>query len=279
MLLLENCSLRPVRRPNIKSPVTIIIGIKCKTGIVVACDSRTTDPQGYVDDTAMKLHVIAFNDGNSGIVAEAGHAEFSSRAVEMIAQLAKDRPLNDYRSLASCAEQAVSELKQKIREQFKGSGEELQRHLEAYSFELMLIHYWEGKPLIFTMRSEFGMATKKDKNYCAIGCGWILADFIISRIDLQDIATGGGIWTAVYAVEEIKKFDSRCGGKTRSAIARFVDGKSIAQISLDLGMDEAIKEAQDFSEKAKTEWKAVVEDRINTVIARRTKNPVKPSTV
>jgi 20S proteasome alpha/beta subunit len=260
------------QRRRLKSPVTIIIGIKSTNGIVIACDSRTIDPSGYVNDYAQKLHTIHFQDGNSAIIGEAGNAEFSSRAVEMITSSASQQKFGDYRTVATCAENAISDLKQKIREQYKGTAEELQKHFEAYNFELMIAHYWNTRPYIFTLNFATGMATKKDREYCAIGCGWILADFIISRLDVSNFDSGQGMWTAIYAVEEIKKLDSRCGGRTRcGVITNNPSGLSIAECGVDndATMQEAINEALSFSEDVKSQWKNVARHRIAQLVERR----------
>jgi len=256
-----------------KSPVTIVIGIKCKrsNGIVVVCDSRTTDPLGYFKDNVLKLHAIEFKNGHGAILAEAGNAEFSGRAIEIISQTAKDQDFTDYRAAASCAESAVADLKQKIRAQYQGTAEELQKHFEAYAFELMIAHYWQGNPYIFTLSFVTGIASKKDGLYCAIGCGWVLADFVISRLDLTEFGTAQGMWTAVYAVEEIKKLDLRCGGRTRAAL--ITDEKGISKAVVledDKAMAETIDEALDFSEWSKAQWQQTSVRRIERVIARRT---------
>lgn len=50
-----------------KAPVTIIVAFKCKDGIAIACDSRTSDPQnGLKRDDTQKLHVVTCKDGNKG---------------------------------------------------------------------------------------------------------------------------------------------------------------------------------------------------------------------
>lgn len=188
----------------------------------------------------------------------------------MIKSSASQQKFSDYRTVASCAEKAISELKQQIREQYKGTAEELQKHFEAYSFELMIAHYWKDEPYIYTLNFVSGIATKKDRDYCAIGCGWILADFLISRLDLSEFSTGHGMWTAVYAVEEIKKFDSRCGGRTRAAVVIDLDGMSKAQVTEDDdGMKEAIAEALAFADESKSEWRKIAQHRIENLVARR----------
>lgn len=267
------------KRKKVKAPVTIIIGIKChqegSAGIVITCDSRTTDESGYCDDHAEKLHSVKFKDGNAVIVAEAGHADFSGLAVEQFENSAKNETMTDYRSAAECLEKAIAKLKDRIREQQRGTAEELQKYLSDHPFELMLAYYWDGEPYIFTVQLEDGMPSLKRSDYCAIGCGHVLADFIISRVDMsRGFGTGAGMWLGAYAVEEIKKLDTRCGGKTRSALITFDDGKSNAVVSPDgHPMDEVIKEALDFAEVQKKNWTHLIRDRIDMVIKNRKKAP------
>lgn len=260
---------RIASQKKLKSPVTIIIGIKCLQAILIACDSRTIYPSGYVDDDAHKLHLIEFADGNSAIIAEAGNAEFSSQAVEMILSSAADQKISDYRTVATCAEKAVSALKQKVRDQYKGTAEELQKHFENYAFELMIAHYWQDEPYIFTLNFVTGLATKRDKDYCAIGCGQVLADFLISRIDLSLFGTAHGMWTIAYAVEEIKRFDSRCGGRTRAALIATKGGISNAILYEDEAMQEAIDEAVAFSNESKENWSTTARERIKSIVLKK----------
>ena len=78
------------------------------------------------------------------------------------------------------------------------------------------------------------------------------------------------MWTAVYAVEEVKKFDSRCGGRTRAALITNKNGLSHSIVNPDdAPMDEAIKEALAFSDESKIKWRDTAEERIRAVIARR----------
>lgn len=251
--------------------MTIIIGIKCAAGILVGCESRTTQPSGYINDDARKLHRIELADGNSAIIAEAGNAEFACRAIEKISVAAEKTTMSDYRSIAKCVEDSISDFKQEIRKQYQGTAEELQKHFENYGFELMIAHYWQDEPYIFTLNFANGIAIKRDADYSAIGCGAILADFLISRIDLSQFGTAHGMWTIAYAVEEIKRFDGRCGGRTRAALVRTKNRSSIAQLYEDAAMQEAIDEAIAYADKYKSEWSDVARHRIESVVQAKTK--------
>jgi hypothetical protein len=138
----------------------------------------------------------------------------------------------------------------------------------------MISHYHKKEPYLFTVEFALGIASKKDKLYTAIGCGWQLADFIIDRIDLSAFGTGHGMWTAVYAVEEIKKCDSRCGGTTRAALITTDKGGGVSCASVmenDLPMRETISEALAFSDETKSQWSRTIEARINAIIKNRSK--------
>lgn len=257
--------------------MTIVIGIKCDQAIILACDSRTTDELGYSHDNAVKLHEITFQDGNIGIVAEAGHAELSSQAVEIMSRFAAQKPLADYRGFANCAVQAISELKQQLRLQFNGTAEELQKHFESHSFELMLANYFNGKPYIFTIRFELGLATKIDGNYRAIGCGAILADFLLSRVDFSKFSHNQSLWSALYAIEEIKQIDQRCGGPSLGAVLTRGSHEEADSFGFVLNSSNSqfrtlTDAASEFSTTTKANWKETVEGRMAEILAKQLHN-------
>jgi len=138
--------LNPPRRKRFKAPVTIIVAIKCVNGIIVASDSRTIDESGRIHDDAQKLHEIEASDGNSAILAEAGNAEQSARAQEILKNYLQAKTLNDYRAITDCAERAMSDLKNFHRQQYKGAAEELQRRFHEYDFSWFLAFYYEKRP-------------------------------------------------------------------------------------------------------------------------------------
>lgn len=251
-----------------KAPVTIVVSIICTDGIVVVCDSRTTDPSGIVRDDAWKLNVISFADGNSGIIGVAGNDDLSSKTVEIIAAFAKHRKLDDYRALATCAEDAVKEIKGQLRGQYKGTGEELQRHFKHHAFELLIAYYFEGVPYTFTLDFALGSATLKKRLYVSIGCGWQLADFLISPLEVESFAISHGMWTGIYAVEQIKKFDGRCGGPTQGSVVRWKGSKSVASLTNQAAMKDAEEEMSIVAAEAKYRWVEMAHKSMQRALAR-----------
>lgn len=254
-----------------KAPVTIIIAIKCKEGIVIACDSRTSDlATGIGRDDAKKLHVVKFNDGNEAILAEAGNATYASLAVEMIMNRAATIGLTDYRTLADCARAAIEEVKRQIREQYIATAAELQRHFfENCGFELLLAHYFKGVQYVFTVEFSQGCANKQDRKIISTGCGKELADFLILTLGIDGDSIGDSLWNSAFVIEEVKKYDIRCGGPTQAAIVRTENGVSRASPSTaGQGFEDGIKAVQEFAAEQKSKWSQTVFQGMKKAVAK-----------
>jgi len=121
-----------------------------------------------------------------------------------------------------------------------------------------------------------GVAQKRDQLSCSIGCGSILADFLIDGLDLTSFNTAHGMWTAVYAIEEIKKFDGRCGGKTRGSIVKSdaQTNLSVAKLGTDESLASGIEIALECSDEENKRWKKTVEHYLARTLERQiARNP------
>jgi 20S proteasome alpha/beta subunit len=239
--------------------VTIVTALICKKGIVLASDSRTTNPDGTHRDDTKKISILKFADGNEALVAQAGNADLGERVVEILTSMASTIPLNDRRAGADAAQDAISELKNQLRLQFKGTAEELQKHLNDYHFELMLVYFFEEVPCIFTLDLVLGQSIPKKYSIYSIGCGSILADFCLKGFEVEKMPFNHAMTTAIYAIEEVKQFDSRCGGETQIGKCEFKDGRSKALL-IDSGMTENLRELIVYdAAKAKAQWQQEIQ--------------------
>jgi 20S proteasome alpha/beta subunit len=223
-----------------KPLVTIVSSLVCKNAILMASDSRTTNEDGTVRDDTTKIHIITMaDDFTKFVVGQSGHDDLGARAIEILANMARTSSMNDYRAVADLAAKAVSALKDEIWSQFRGTPEELQKHFENHNFDLMLAHYYQDgngttRPLIFTLRFSLGTARLQNKNFVSIGCGSPIADFILDGFNVSELNFSAAMATAIYVVEQVKKFDPRCGGRTQIASAEkfFEDKASIYSATL-----------------------------------------------
>jgi 20S proteasome alpha/beta subunit len=207
-----------------KPPVTIIIGIICDGCIVLASDSQTTysSSVGAVQrlDTP-KISTLEFSNG-AALVAQSGDTTMSGRAVEILSDLAKGQAISDYRTVADLAQKATRQLKEELRSQnLDCNMDSLREYIRnnGLDFELMIAHYHDKKPQIFTIDFAVGIAAKKVHNFTAIGCGGAIAAYILSWFNISNCTPmASAVMMAIYTIEEVKKVDPYCGGRPRVAI-------------------------------------------------------------
>ena len=66
------------------------------------------------------------------------------------------------------------------------------------------------------------MARIHRNKFVSIGCGAPIADFILDGFDIPSLDYSQTVATAIYCVNQVKKFDPRCGGRTQVASAEKV---------------------------------------------------------
>ena len=205
--------------------MSLIVGIVCESGIVLAAESQTTytSPQGDAIQRldTQKINVVEFG-GEAVLIAETGETTYSGRAVEFFNELSKGKTISDYRDAAEIAQQAVRKTRETVKENLGIKSEsEFKDHIFNHNlnFALMIAHYHESKPYIFTIRFSEGIANKRNDSFLTLGVRGDVAHYILSRCGL-----GGkspfhrALLSAIYTVEEIKKMDPSCGGKVKVAI-------------------------------------------------------------
>lgn len=116
------------------------------------------------------------------IIAEAGDAALTGRLLEIIFERAKALELTDYRSLATCVDDAAGDLWALLRKQQGCTPEELKAQLEKNPPEVLVAYYFKEKPYVFTLDLSNPYTRKRDELYVATGCGAPLADFLVSGL-------------------------------------------------------------------------------------------------
>ena len=242
--------------------MTLIAGIICKDSIVLASDSRTTylGEYEFFRDDAAKIGVVELAAERSrrprALIAQSGHADMSARTVEIMERLAKDRALNDYRVVADLAEAAVGELRTKV----AGNRAMTPEELGKYCFHLMIAHFFKGKPYLFTLAFEDGISVwKRDLNLVTLGCGGPLAEFLLKPFDLASMDTPTATAAAVYAIEAVKGFDPRCGGRTQTGAAFIApDNSNQASLADWEHLRFFVDEVESMVGTAKGEWTGIM---------------------
>lgn len=223
-----------------KTNMTILIGIICNDGIVVAADGQTTWDTGKSWATN-KLTDLKHQHGHA-IVAEAGAVFITSNIIDELERLTCDKSLSDKHRLPELLQMASRKAWNDLRQnQGDCTGEELQRIIDYRDLhsKLLCAHYEGENPILTTLVFGMGACNRAKDRFEAIGSGSDLASYLLTglmqakqQLDLQaaaldgepvhnyEINTDEGLAVAAYVVEAVKQHDPYCGGPTRLGIVR-----------------------------------------------------------
>jgi 20S proteasome alpha/beta subunit len=203
--------------------VTIIVGIICKDAIILASDSQTTSG-GMKRTDAEKIISVRF-DNDCVLVAQAGNAGNSARAIEILSDMAKHKKISDYRTPADLARSAMMKVKEELRQQYCNcTVEELQDFIwkDEQQSELMLAYYFKGKPYIFKLDLAIGRADKENSHYAAIGCAANLGSYLLSEHTNPNMECGLASVLAIYIIETVCKHDAYCSPPARVGLIKYI---------------------------------------------------------
>lgn len=206
-------------RPKpLRKPVTLIIGIICKDGIVVAADSQTTWGASKSWD-ASKMGELNHPYGRA-LVCETGAVISSSNIVEELSKLSKERSLFDQHRMCGLLEKANRSVRDRLRfQQFECSSEELQEFIREEELDsTLLIAHFDRCPQIHTIDLMIGITNRTKGRFEAIGSGADVAAFMLSDLVTDELTCKTASLIAVHVVEKVKRHDTFCGGPTRLGI-------------------------------------------------------------
>jgi 20S proteasome alpha/beta subunit len=223
---------------NIKKgeePLTIIVGIICKNGIVLGCDSQATSAKGVPLKRTeyTKIYEIALGSGGCALLSGAGTGAFITRASEILADKCKDSVCRTAREFADICEDVVNEIfKRYVIDRAKAIG---MGRTKTPKDIIMNNRQWqedisEEPPIIMLAGircgndkdPEWGLYTihpsaiaEKTDKYDAIGSGSAIAEYLLARLWNEELTVEQAINVVVYIIEEVKKIDPFCGGPTQ----------------------------------------------------------------
>lgn len=209
--------------------MTVIAGIICRDGIVVASDSQESDAEQMKRLGVRKIYdtkVFGFNDVEI-VVAGTGSSAYIARAAELIKQNGYAPHFIFPREVADIAEKSLGQMKQ--------------RYGEDLDVELLLAVWCKNTPQtdvegdrppaigLYNVyppeEKEILGVAEPVSDYSALGSGGLFARYLLNRFHgengpTQNLSINAAVREAVYVVEEAKKVDLYCGGETHVAVIR-----------------------------------------------------------
>ena len=217
--------------------MTVIVGLLCQDGIVIASDSQETDEGAGMKrlDVTKVYDTKRFHfDDAEIIVGGTGSAAYIARAAELIQEKGYAPHFTTPRSVATIVEDAIGEMGERY-----GGGE------DGLDLELMIGVYCANCPKsddppmspigLYSVYppgedEKVGVA-EPVTDYAAMGTGGLFARYLLNRLHDEDHPTSklsmeSAIREAVYVIEEVTKVDLYCGGPTQLfCIRKQADGK------------------------------------------------------
>ncbi len=208
--------------------MTVLIGILCKDGIVIASDSQESDDEDVKRLGVRKIYdteVFGFTDVAIAM-AGAGTFAYVSRAIELITDKGYGPFFTRPRQVADIVEDAVGEIAKR-----HGKGEDGR----GLDFELLLGVWCKNAPKgdpedlddppcpigLYcisppTAGEKLGLAEKVD-DYAAMGSGGLFARYLLNRLHddgppTTDLTMDEMLYEAIYVIIEVNKIDLYCGG-------------------------------------------------------------------
>lgn len=200
--------------------MTVIVGLVCKDGLVVASESQeSSEDEKRLD--VKKIYgteTFGFTDAEI-IVGGTGSSAFIARAAELIAELGYAPHFTTPRTIANVVEDAMGQMKD--------------RYGADLDVELLVGVYCKNCPpddeedqpipkiaLYSVYPPEEGEKVGVAEivhDYAAMGSGGSFARYLLNRLHDEDnstteMTTEAGVREAIYIIEEAKKVDVWCGG-------------------------------------------------------------------
>jgi 20S proteasome alpha/beta subunit len=200
--------------------MTVIVGLVCKDGLVVASESQeSSEDEKRLD--VKKIYgteTFGFTDAEI-IVGGTGSSAFIARAAELITELGYAPHFTTPRNVANIVEDAMGKMKDRYGDDLdvellvgvycKNCPPDEQEDQPIPSISLYSVYPPEEN-------EKVGVA-EIVHDYAAMGSGGSFARYLLNRLhdeenSTTEMTTEEGVREAIYIIEEAKKVDVWCGG-------------------------------------------------------------------
>jgi 20S proteasome alpha/beta subunit len=200
--------------------VTLIVGIICKDGIVLAADSQTTRGASKQSGTD-KINVIEFANGKA-LMAESGSAALSGRVIEIFQKKSAATKITDESTISKLAEESLREVRLSITSLHpeKNTSEDWQDYFgrEINYFELMLAYYFNRKPHLYIFNPLWAIPVKSSSYFATSGIAAELANYILREHTEPKMDSEFASVIAIKVVEDAIEYVEGCGSPPRVAL-------------------------------------------------------------
>jgi 20S proteasome alpha/beta subunit len=187
--------------------MSILIGIICPDGIIVASDSQVTDPYQGTFSYTNKISTVSFNIDEI-LVAQAGLSSITNRIVETMQAKSKGIKITNHQIVSKIVEDSIRESKQDLDEDQK-------KYVEQNGAELMVAFYVNGTPYLHTVNViGSGILEPSTKLFATAGIGSYLANYLLREFVEPKEGVELAIATSIFVIKKVNDNTKFCGGET-----------------------------------------------------------------
>jgi len=255
---------------------TVIIGIRCKNGIVIASDSQIEYYRGVSVKKMNANKIYQFTVGN-GIffIGGAGRVADIEKLVTFVWQsldeISKREPLT-MENVYGCIEQTVTDLHKEYNiERMRYLGYNV-NPFETPFFDPMVIladvlRSNQDCEFLLNIIHPTGLV-EPVSDYATVGSGAAYAELLLKNLYSSELSVDVAVPIAIYVVEEVKSIDPSVGGDTQVAYAKYIEKEGKKEIeSKMLEKDEIMEIAKNARALARDIWNAFI-DKIRNMKER-----------
>jgi len=190
--------------------LTLLAGIVCRDGIVIASDSQTTYDGTSKIRGVRKVSLVEFKNG-SAIIGEAGSDQLSSNAVQRIKSAARGIEIKDDEAVAQLVRNAVREVRTDQENLFHNPADPFAFwNSDDRRFSLMCAHALAGTPQLFTVDVGTTLPTQPKMFFATCGTGSQIGSYLLTEYGDYGMSVEYASALALYAVDESTKVDNFC---------------------------------------------------------------------
>ncbi|HVP90004.1 MAG TPA: hypothetical protein VMS75_02185 [Terriglobales bacterium] len=204
--------------------MTIVVGIICKNGVVMASDSQAESFRG-VKVKRVDYHKIVTFPATEDLyiaVSGAGVGTFISKATDKLKEKYESTKIATCDELANTSEGIMVSLsKRYVVDKMEALGlppsQDIKNELELNFILLVGCTNKSGEELgLYTVHPD-GIAERGEK-FSTIGSGSAYAEYLLTKMYKDGLSTEQGKQLAVFVIEEVKRIDPGCGGPTQVVV-------------------------------------------------------------
>lgn len=211
--------------------MTIVVGIVCKNGLVMAADSQAESYRGVKVKRLDYHKITAFPPSGDLYVAVsgAGTGTFISKATDKLKEKYESTKITTPDELSDISEEIMTLMQKRyVIDKMDRLGISKTSHnhsrLRKFQFDMELNFIMmvgcttkSGElPSIYTIGAD-GVSECGEK-FASVGSDSAYAEYLLTKMYREDITTEQGKQLAILVIEEVKRIDPGCGGPTHVVI-------------------------------------------------------------